>query len=416
MNFKDLGLTDQICATLKGLGYENPTPIQTQAIPHVLKHSDIFGVAQTGTGKTAAFALPIIQLLHASNVRNNNIKALVLAPTRELAIQIEESFRDYSKGLGIRHTVIFGGVSQHNQTNTLRRGVDVLIATPGRLLDLMQQGFVKLNHIQYFVLDEADRMLDMGFINDIRKVIAKLPTKTPDGIQRQTLFFSATTTREISVLADTLLRNPVKVSVTPVSTPAETVNQSVYYVDKDNKRSLLKHVIKDKAINHALVFTRTKRGADRVAKELTKNGIAAEAIHGDKSQNARVRALEGFKKRKINVLVATDIAARGIDIDDLSYVINYEIPELAETYVHRIGRTGRAGKNGMALSFCCDEESAYMRDIKKLIKKEIEVVMNHPFPNLQQNSSERGPATANKKKSGPNKNKTRRFGNKQKVK
>jgi ATP-dependent RNA helicase RhlE len=398
MNFKDLGLTDQICATLKGLGYENPTPIQTQAIPHVLKHSDIFGVAQTGTGKTAAFALPIIQLLHASNLRNNNIKALVLAPTRELAIQIDESFRDYSKGLGIRHTVIFGGVSQHNQTNQLRRGVDVLIATPGRLLDLMQQGFVKLNHIQYFVLDEADRMLDMGFINDIRKVIAKLPSRTTDGIQRQTLFFSATTTPEISVLADTLLRNPVKVSVTPVSTPAETVNQAVYYVDKDNKRSLLKHVIKDKAINHALVFTRTKRGADRVAKELTKNGIAAEAIHGDKSQNARVRALEGFKKRKINVLVATDIAARGIDI------------------VHRIGRTGRAGKNGVALSFCCDEESAYMRDIKKLIKKEIEIVMNHPFPNLQQNSSERGPAPAKKKKSGPNKNKTRRFGNKQKVK
>jgi len=416
MNFKDLGLTDQICATLKGLGYETPTPIQTQAIPHVLKRSDIFGVAQTGTGKTAAFALPIIQLLHSGNIRNNNIKALVLAPTRELAIQIDESFRDYSKGLGIRHTVIFGGVSQHSQTNALRRGVDVLIATPGRLLDLMQQGFVKLNHIQYFVLDEADRMLDMGFINDIRKVIAKLPNKTQDGVPRQALFFSATTTTDISALADTLLRDPVKVSVTPVSTPAETVNQSVYYVAKDNKRSLLKHVIKDKQINHALVFTRTKRGADRVAKELTKNGIAAEAIHGDKSQNARVRALEGFKKRKINVLVATDIAARGIDIDDLSYVINYEIPELAETYVHRIGRTGRAGKNGMALSFCCDEESAYMRDIKKLIKKEIEIVMNHPFPNLQQISSERGPAPANKKKSGPNKNKTRRFGNKQKVK
>lgn len=416
MNFKELGLTDQICATLNGLGYMNPTPIQTQAIPHVLKHSDIFGVAQTGTGKTAAFALPIIQLLHAGNSRNNNIKALVLAPTRELAIQIDESFRDYSKGLGIRHTVIFGGVSQHNQTNTLRRGVDVLIATPGRLLDLMQQGFVKLNHIQYFVLDEADRMLDMGFINDIRKVIAKLPTKTPDGIQRHTLFFSATTTPEISVLADTLLRNPVKVSVTPVSTPAETVNQAVYYVDKDNKRSLLKHVIQDKQIHHALVFTRTKRGADRVAKELTKNGIAAEAIHGDKSQNARVRALEGFKKRKINVLVATDIAARGIDIDDLSFVINYEIPELAETYVHRIGRTGRAGKNGVALSFCCDEESAYMRDIKKLIKKEIEIVNNHPFPNLQPNTTERGPVPSNKKKSGSNNNKARRFGKKQKVK
>lgn len=375
MKFSELNLIEPIQSAIDKLNYTTPTSIQVQAIPHVLEGKDIFGCAQTGTGKTAAFSLPLLQRITLSGNRSNHIKALILAPTRELALQIDESIHDYSANLKVRHTVIFGGVSQHNQVNALKKGVDILVATPGRLLDLMQQGFVRLNSIEYFVLDEADRMLDMGFISDIRKVIAKLPEK------RQTMFFSATVSPDIMKLANTILKDPVKVSVTPVSTPAETVQQSVFFVQKENKRSLLKHVIKTETIEHALVFTRTKRGADRVAKELNKNGIKAEAIHGDKSQNARVRALDGFKNRKINVLVATDIAARGIDVDKLTHVINYEIPETPETYVHRIGRTGRAGESGIALSFCSSDEQEYLKDIKKLIRKNIRVVENHPWAN-----------------------------------
>lgn len=375
MKFSDLNLIEPIQSAIDKLNYTVPTSIQVQSIPHLLDGKDIFGCAQTGTGKTAAFSLPLLQRIHLSGNKSNNIKALILAPTRELALQIEESIKAYSANLKVRHAVIFGGVSQHNQVNAIKKGLDILVATPGRLLDLMNQGFVRLNSIEYFVLDEADRMLDMGFINDIRKVIAKLPEK------RQTMFFSATVSPEIMKLASGILKDPVKVSVTPVSTPAETVQQSVFFVQKEDKRSLLKHVIKTETIHHALVFTRTKRGADRVAKELNKNGIKAEAIHGDKSQNARVRALDGFKNRKINVLVATDIAARGIDVDKLTHVINYEIPETPETYVHRIGRTGRAGESGIALSFCSVDEQEYLKDIKKLIRKNIRVVENHPWAN-----------------------------------
>lgn len=373
MNFNELRLITPLLESLSKLNYTTPTPIQVQSIPHLLDGKDIFGCAQTGTGKTAAFALPILQLLSLSGNKSNHIKALILAPTRELALQIDKSFDDYGKSLNLRHAVVFGGVNQNSQVAAVRKGLDILVATPGRLLDLMNQGFIKLNTIEYFVLDEADRMLDMGFINDIKKIIAKLPTK------RQTMFFSATVSPEIMKLANTLLKDPVKVSVTPISTPAEMVQQSVFYVQKEDKRSLLKHVIKSNTIEHALVFTRTKRGADRVAKELNKNGIKAEAIHGDKSQNARVRALDGFKLRKINVLVATDIAARGIDVDKLTHVINYEIPETPETYVHRIGRTGRAGESGIALSFCSLDEREYMKDINKLIRKNIQVVEHHPW-------------------------------------
>ncbi len=359
---------------LDQLGYQQPTPIQQQAIPHVLSGRDVFGCAQTGTGKTAAFTLPILQLLYGNSPNGpRQIRTLILAPTRELALQISASITAYSKHTSLTHTSIFGGVSQHMQVRDLKRGVDIVIATPGRLLDLMQQGFVKLNQVEYFVLDEADRMLDMGFINDIKKVIAKLPAK------KQTLFFSATAAPDIMKLANTLLKNPVSVSVNPVSSTAELVEQSVYYVSKEDKRSLLKHVLNDGKIGHALVFTRTKRGADRVAKELNKNGIKAEAIHGDKSQGARERALKGFKDRSIRILVATDIASRGIDVDKLSHVINYELPEQAETYVHRIGRTGRAGSPGVALSFCTSDEMPYLKDIHKLIKKDIPVISGHPF-------------------------------------
>lgn len=356
-------------------GYTQPTPIQKESIPHILNGKDLFGCAQTGTGKTAAFALPVLQLLAQKKANNpsRHIKALILAPTRELALQISQSFHDYGKNLQLSHTTIFGGVGQRSQTMALERGVDILVATPGRLLDLMNQGYVKLNGIEHFILDEADRMLDMGFINDLRKVIAKLPAK------KQTLFFSATAAPDIMKLANTLLVNPVSVSVNPVSSTAELVEQSVYFVQKENKRSLLNHLLLDKTISNALVFTRTKHGADKVVKELIRTGVKAEAIHGNKSQSARERALKGFKNSQIRVLVATDIASRGIDIDKLSHVINFEIPEQAETYVHRIGRTGRAGASGIALSFCAREEMSYLKDIHKLIKKNIEVVKTHPF-------------------------------------
>jgi ATP-dependent RNA helicase RhlE len=375
MTFNDLKLIKPLILALDKKGYTNPTPIQEQAIPQILSGKDVFGCAQTGTGKTAAFALPILQLLDSRKNQEGkkNIKALILAPTRELALQISDNFLAYGKNLGLSHTTVFGGVSQNKQTADIRRGVDILVATPGRLLDLMNQGYIHLNHIEFFVLDEADRMLDMGFINDIKKVIAKLPAK------KQTLFFSATAAPDIMKLANTLLKNPVSVSVSPVSSTATSVQQSVYYVKREDKRLLLKHVLKNTGIESALVFTRTKRGADKVAKELNSNGIKAEAIHGNKSQGARERALKGFKSRSIRVLVATDIASRGIDVDKLSHVINYEIPEQAETYVHRIGRTGRAGASGIALSFCAHDERNYLKDINKLIKKNIDVVATHPY-------------------------------------
>ena len=381
MSFKHLNLIEPLLKALDNEGYTIPTPIQEQAIPIILDRKDLLGCAQTGTGKTAAFALPILQLLCEDTAGisedtrpggHRPIRALVLTPTRELAIQIDESFAAYGKYTGMKHTVIFGGVPQHSQVQALQRGVDILVATPGRLLDLIDQRYVNLQHIRYFVLDEADRMLDMGFIHDVRKLLTKLPAK------KHSLFFSATMPPEIQKLASTILVNPLKVEVTPASTTAETVQQSIYFVEKKDKRSLLLHVLKDGSIGTALVFTRTKHGADKVAQGLVRAGIRAEAIHGNKSQNARQRALENFKSRHTRILVATDIAARGIDIDDLTHVINYELPNVPETYVHRIGRTGRAGASGTALSFCDQEEGEYLRDIQKLISRSIPVIEDHP--------------------------------------
>jgi ATP-dependent RNA helicase RhlE len=371
--FEQLGLIEPILRALEAEGYKTPTPIQEQAIPVVLKQRDLLGCAQTGTGKTAAFAIPVLQLLSENKAKTRGIRALVLTPTRELAIQIDESFKAYGRGLNLKHTVVFGGVSQHAQTNALRNGIDILIATPGRLLDLMQQRFIQLDNIEMFILDEADRMLDMGFIHDVKKVISKLPQK------RQTLFFSATMPSEISSLANSILRDPVRVEVTPVSTTAETVVQAMFFVEKNDKRKLLAHLLEDGKIKRALVFTRTKHGADRVVKDLHKENIPAEAIHGNKSQQARQRALTNFKNSKTRVLVATDIAARGIDVDDLTHVINFELPNIPETYVHRIGRTGRAGAMGIALSFCDSEEKTYLRDIHRLIKSAIPVISDHPY-------------------------------------
>jgi len=374
--FKELQLIEPILKALETEGYTTPTPIQEQAIPLALEGRDLLGCAQTGTGKTAAFAIPILQLVYQSIQKGNRsktIKALVLTPTRELAIQIDESFAAYGRYLYLKHQVIFGGVSQVPQVNALRNGVDILVATPGRLLDLMQQGYIKLHEIDFFVLDEADRMLDMGFINDVKKIVAKLPAK------KQTFFFSATMPTEIEKLSATLLHQPAKVEVTPVSSTVEKIEQAVYYVEKDQKKHLLIHLLKDKAIQTALVFTRTKHGADKVVKELTRVGISTEAIHGNKSQNARQRALTNFKSGSTRILVATDIAARGIDVDQLSHVFNYELPNVPETYVHRIGRTGRAGASGMAVSFCDTEERAYLKDIQKLIKITLPVVTEHEF-------------------------------------
>ncbi|HPI53498.1 MAG TPA: DEAD/DEAH box helicase [Chitinophagaceae bacterium] len=376
MTFTDLQLIDPIYKALKEEGYHTPTPIQAQAIPILLQGIDLLGCAQTGTGKTAAFAIPILQLLHQSfqPAKVRKIRSLIVTPTRELAIQIQESFAAYGRHLPLKSSVIFGGVGQGPQTDELRRGVDILIATPGRLLDLIQQGYVSLKDVELFVLDEADRMLDMGFIHDIKKLLVLLPTK------KQSLFFSATMPPEIVKLAHTILHNPQKVEVTPVSSTADTIQQYLYFVDKGNKNSLLLHVLKDSAIRTVLVFTRTKYGADKVVKMLRKNDIMAEAIHGDKAQNARQRALSNFKAGSTRVLVATDIAARGIDVDDLAYVINYEIPNIPETYVHRIGRTGRAGANGTAFSFCDAIEKAYLKDIEKLIAKKIPLAENNPYP------------------------------------
>ncbi|MBK7434232.1 MAG: DEAD/DEAH box helicase [Chitinophagaceae bacterium] len=376
MAFKKLTLIEPILKALSDEGYTTPTPIQAQSIPLILEKRDLLGCAQTGTGKTAAFAIPILQLLYPDKQNQRGparIKVLILTPTRELAIQIDESFGAYGRYTGISHTVIFGGVSQLQQTNILRRGVDILVATPGRLLDLMAQGFIDLKDLSIFVLDEADRMLDMGFIHDVKRIITKLPAK------RQTLFFSATMPPEIQKLADVLLTHPAKVEVTPVSSTVDAIDQSLFFVDKKEKTNLLLHLLKDNKIINALVFTRTKHGADKVVKMLHRAQVTAAAIHGNKSQNARQNALSNFKNGNLRVLVATDIAARGIDIDELSHVINFELPDVPETYVHRIGRTGRAGNTGIAVSFCDAEERTELRDIQKLIAKTIPVIADHPF-------------------------------------
>ncbi len=377
MQFKELKIIEPILKALHDEQYLVPTSIQERAIPLILDRKDVLGSAQTGTGKTAAFAIPILQHLFLEPQRQKGqlkIRALVITPTRELAIQIEESFSTYGKYTGIRNTVIFGGVTQGTQTRALSRGVEILVATPGRLLDLMDQGFVRLNDIEYFVLDEADRMLDMGFIHDIRKIIAKLPTK------RQSLFFSATMPNIIVELSRKILNNPIKVDVSPISSTADTLQQYLYYTNKDSKRDLLLHILEDTDIDQVLLFSRTKHGSDKIAKYLSQNEIRTAAIHGNKSQNHRQKVLRQFKDRELRVLVATDIAARGIDIDKLKYVINYDIPNVAETYVHRIGRAGRAGDDGISISICEPEENAFIRDIEKLIQQKIEIVNDNPFP------------------------------------
>ena len=377
MAFRKLELIEPILKALADEGYTTPTPIQQQSIPLILERKDLLGCAQTGTGKTAAFAIPILQILHEEKEQDRGrktIKALILTPTRELAIQIDESFAAYGKYTGLTHMVIFGGVSQLHQTNQLRNGVDILVATPGRLLDLMSQGFIGLQHLKIFVLDEADRMLDMGFIHDVKRVIIKLPAK------RQTLFFSATMPPEIQTLANVLLTNPSKVEVTPVSSTVDAIDQSLFFVDRNNKPGLLLYLLKDPKVVTALVFTRTKHGADKVVKMLQHEHITAAAIHGNKSQNARQNALTNFKNGNLRVLVATDIAARGIDIDELTHVINFELPNVPETYVHRIGRTGRAGNTGIAFSFCDNEEKTELKDIQKLIGKNIPIIDSHPYP------------------------------------
>jgi len=381
MTFKSLKLTESIQKSLREEGYSEPTPIQSQAIPIALKGKDLLGCAQTGTGKTAAFALPILQLLSTESPQRNNskIRSLIVTPTRELAIQIDESFQNYGRYTGLSTAVIFGGVNQKSQVKKLKRGVDILTATPGRLLDLMNQGYISLSHVEIFVLDEADRMLDMGFIHDVKKLLSALPRK------RQTLFFSATMPSEIIKLSNSILRNPSKIEVTPESPTVEAITQNLFFVDKGNKKNLLIDTLQDSDIKSALVFTRTKHGANKVVKLLNKKNIGAEAIHGNKSQAARQRALENFKNQSTRILVATDIAARGIDIDELQYVINYDIPNISETYVHRIGRTGRAGANGTALSFCDALEKEYIRDIEKLIGKKIPVIDEHEYPMIDHN-------------------------------
>ncbi len=377
MSFKELNLIEPIQKALRTDGYLEPTPIQVKAIPPLLKGKDLLGCAQTGTGKTAAFAIPILQGIHAekkSTKGNRQIRALIVAPTRELAIQISESFKSYGKNLEVKTLVIYGGVSQNPQTKALRQGVDILVATPGRLLDLINQGFVSLKNVKYFVLDEADLMLDMGMLKDVKKIITFIPKI------RQTMFFSATMPTEIGELANSILNDPVRIDITPESPTVDIIEQSVYPVDKVNKPKLLVHILKDKKIDSALVFSRTKHGANKIVAYLEKAGFAAEAIHGNKSQNARQLALNNFKKRKTRILIATDIAARGIDIEELSHVINFDLPEVPETYVHRIGRTGRAGLGGKAISFCDFGEKPFLRSIQKLTSKTIQEVTEHPYP------------------------------------
>lgn len=372
MTFENLDLIEPILKALKEEGYSTPTPIQEEAIPIILQGKDLLGCAQTGTGKTAAFSIPILQNLYNAH-KPGGIKALVLTPTRELAIQIDESFGAYGRYTRLHHSVIFGGVSQVPQVDALRKGVDILTATPGRLLDLINQGFVNLRSLEYFVLDEADRMLDMGFIHDIKRILPLLPK------QRQTLFFSATMPTEIANLANSLLHLPEKVEVTPVSSTVDTIDQCLYFVEKADKKDLLIDLLKNPDIESALVFTRTKYGADKLARALCKIGIRTEAIHGEKSQNARQKALTNFKAHTTRVLIATDIAARGIDVDQLSHVFNFELPNVPETYVHRIGRTGRAGHEGVAIAFCDTEELPLLKDIQKLIGKSIPLVEEHDW-------------------------------------
>lgn len=377
MTFQDLNLIQPILKAVGEEGYVRPTPIQEQAIPHLLEGRDLFGCAQTGTGKTAAFAVPILQELFENRVAGHGkrvIRALVMTPTRELAAQIGDSFTAYGHYTGLKNTVIFGGVSQKGQTDALRGGIDILVATPGRLLDLIGQGLLSLEHIRYFVLDEADRMLDMGFIHDVRKVVALLPA------ERQTMLFSATLPKEVEDLAARMMKNPVRIAVTPVSSTVEAIEQKLYFVDKHNKKNLLIELLKDPSVTSALVFTRTKHGANRLEKDLRHAGVSCDAIHGNKSQSARLQALDRFKTRAIRVLVATDIAARGIDIEELSHVFNFDLPDTPETYVHRIGRTGRAGLTGIAVSFCSAEERKLLRDIEKLLGKQVPVVEDHPYP------------------------------------
>lgn len=401
MLFTDLKIIKPILDALQKEGYEKPTPIQEKAIPSILEQKDLLGTAQTGTGKTAAFAIPILQnLTERKGPKNNHIKALILTPTRELAIQIEESFNAYGKNLPLKNLVIFGGVKQGSQVTALRKGVDVLVATPGRLLDFIAQGIVSLKNLEIFVLDEADRMLDMGFVHDVKRIIKLLPPK------RQTLFFSATMPKEIQKLADSILNNPVKVEVTPVSSTAETISQSVYFVDKDDKLDLLTHVLSNNIKESVLVFSRTKHGADKIARKLQAHKISAEAIHGNKSQNARQNALTNFKSGKTRVLVATDIAARGIDIDELKYVINFELSDVPETYVHRIGRTGRAGAEGSSLSFVDGLDLLNLRDTEKLIGMKIPIVKDHPYHTdnlvVQKRDSNNKPFTPRTKENNTN--------------
>ena len=377
MLFEDLSLSKSIQKAVFEEGYMEATPIQEQSIPIVLAGRDLIGCAQTGTGKTAAFAIPIIHQLHrivGSSKRAKPIRALVITPTRELAVQIGQNFDRYGKYTNLTQLTIFGGVSQIPQVDVLRKGVDILVATPGRLLDLHKQGFIDLDHLHTLVLDEADQMLDMGFVNDVKKIVKLTPNN------RQTLLFSATMPIAIRELAEMFLKDPATVSVSPVSSTAEKVEQRVYFVDKTEKRNLLYHLIRNEKLADVLVFSRTKHGADNVVKALRKHGVAAEAIHGDKSQNARQRVLDAFKQKEVGVLVATDIAARGIDIDQLPFVINFDLPNIPETYVHRIGRTGRAGNGGIAISFCSKDEEPYWKDIMKLIKVDVQTITDHPYP------------------------------------
>lgn len=395
MQFKELNVTPNILKALEKENYEVPTPIQEKAIPIILKGKDLLGCAQTGTGKTAAFAIPTLQLLSEEkrlHREEGHIRALIVTPTRELAIQIYESFSTYGKYTKLEFCVIFGGVSQKPQEEKLKKGVDILVATPGRLLDLMNQKQIDLTYIKILILDEADRMLDMGFINDVKKIIAKTP------VNKQTLLFSATMPPDIAKLSNDLLKNPSKVEITPVSSTVDTIQQYLYYVDKNNKKHLLTHILKDKSISSVLVFSRTKHGADRIVRQLLKEKVTAKAIHGDKSQGARQSALNDFKNKELRVLVATDIAARGIDIDELSHVINYDLPEVPETYVHRIGRTGRAGLLGTAISFCDFDEKEQLADIEKLIKKKLIEIKEHPYPLINNFPAEKKTQPRNNKK------------------
>ena len=395
MKFEDLKIIEPIMKALKTKGYSEPTPIQAKAIPHILNRKDVLGCAQTGTGKTAAFSIPIIQLIHKIEGNSNakpTLRSLIVTPTRELAIQIDENIKDYSSNTNIKHAVIFGGVKQEQQVRTLKKGVHILVATPGRLLDLISQKHLSLSDVKLFVLDEADRMLDMGFINDIKKLLKLLPT------ERQSLFFSATMPQNIVELSNTILKNPIKVEVAAVSSTAETITQYLYYTNRTDKNNLLLHILKERKIDQVLIFVRTKHEADRIFRFLTKNNVKAASIHGDRAQNQRQKALQDFKSKEITALVATDIAARGIDIEKLTYTINLDIPNIAETYVHRIGRSGRAGEDGIAISICEPEENAYVKDIQKLIGKKITVIEDNPFPQTDKPMTEEEKKEWNKEK------------------